>query len=819
MFNKDVLKKIDKETVVSVLIMIAFSLVPLIWFRGNYLIGFGDVHKSIDFVTFLKTLKNPWDGYRNTGFYNFNMAVLFPSSIIMFPLYWLGFSSLNIEKIWMVVSTFFPMFFMFLFLSEYWENKTSKYVSAAVSIFYVYNPLTMLSPINLATSKYPVFLTLPLACYLVFRIFNSTLWVRKIRLGILLAVSSILISGSISNPAELAPFVVIVTTFLVYNLLVTKEKIKHAVLISGVLVLTTAVCMWVLSSTFYNQFMRRDVFTGQLETFSAGGTYIFDALRLFGFWALNHSFGPVPYYSYAAHFYSLSGILSTYLIPVLVFIPLFLLHHKRKDKLKLLVSMGLVFIGLFLVKGSNSPFGAWYKMMFDRFSVFKVFREPYAKFSLISLFSYAVAITYTLFFLNEKLKGKIKHSVEILSIAFLVLTVSIAYPLFNGDLLSDFTFGRIKQSRVIVPDYWKELRKYTEEVEIEDRILTMPHTWYYAKSFIWPSGYVGRPYEIFVDGNTISRRETNPLTHGDELINTMYNAVNHYNESHEEKYFNIFVNLAQILDVSHILQMNDFDRLNYEDETFMFHLWGRDEMDRFYSELSSHYEKIKSFGFLTPEYLMSIPHILGGPNIYRVEGTATTEDYMSEYSNQETLQLYKIKDEKSLGKIYSPNYIVKTGNRDNLIALLASKDFTGLKPLYLEETIEDAFEDQNIEIDYQKISDSRYKLDIRNMPKNPFFVIFNESFDAGWKIGEKCGFFGCSKTHSSTHFISNHYGNGWVLYPKETQTELYIVHDSEYRFKIGVIISFLALFSCLLLYIKADKVALSLPKGVKNKKK
>ena len=81
-------------------------------------------------------------------------------------------------------------------------------------------------------------------------------------------------------------------------------------------------------------------------------------------------------------------------------------------------------------------------------------------------------------------------------------------------------------------------------------------------------------------------------------------------------------------------------------------------MGRFYAGMDDDLVLYKSFGVLTPQYLASIPHIAGGENVVRTSEDPTGADYMKHLVNRNALELYALKDEHRLPKIYVPDHVV-----------------------------------------------------------------------------------------------------------------------------------------------------------------
>jgi hypothetical protein len=124
------------------------------------------------------------------------------------------------------------------------------------------------------------------------------------------------------------------------------------------------------------------------------------------------------------------------------------------------------------------------------------------------------------------------------------------------------------------------------------------------------------------------------------------------------------------------------------------------------------------------------------------------------------------------------------------------------KPMFVElgvdlSTIPEDFSEANSE----KISSTRYKVSFSNPVLQKVPIVFNETFDEEWVLAEKCNWLRCKRLENYEHFLVNNFANGFVIENNDEQLESFlIVHESEYRFKVGEVISivvFVVLISAL----------------------
>jgi hypothetical protein len=119
----------------------------------------------------------------------------------------------------------------------------------------------------------------------------------------------------------------------------------------------------------------------------------------------------IKYYNHLLTYYhSNIGFILTY-IPLAIFLLLLLKVNRTKNNIGALITM-VIIINIILAKGSGSPFGGIYDS-FQYFQLFRIFREPWAKFIINVIFSVYIGIALLF-------RGQNKY-IQILSMAFLLL--------------------------------------------------------------------------------------------------------------------------------------------------------------------------------------------------------------------------------------------------------------------------------------------------------------------------------------------------------------------------------------------------------------
>lgn len=152
------------------------------------------------------------------------------------------------------------------------------------------------------------------------------------------------------------------------------------------------------------------------------------------------------------------------LIPVIAFAS-FLFIEKFKEYKKYILSFAAIsFVGVFLAKGINSPFGNVYEFLFNHLPGFSLFRDP-TKWYLLTALGYSVLIPFSIFGLSNLVSRKLKlqKSLVILFVIFWLVTI---YPVINYRV-GTFTLHK-------VPNEYVKLKNFLDEDKSFSRTLWLP---------------------------------------------------------------------------------------------------------------------------------------------------------------------------------------------------------------------------------------------------------------------------------------------------------------------------------------------------------
>ncbi|SVA40048.1 uncharacterized protein METZ01_LOCUS92902 [marine metagenome] len=165
---------------------------------------------------------------------------------------------------------------------------------------------------------------------------------------------------------------------------------------------------------------------------------------------------------------------NTFIVGLYIFLPIiflaYLLNHFKTPHIAYLLIV--YFVIMFLVKGTQSPFGGIYLLMLEHIPYFAIFKTPAEKFGVLFLFWQAFILTITF-----------KKNSHIVVGALIILF--LAYPAYTGNLFPDISTnkGIDLKARQKVPQSYKEVAAIINEDEFNGRVLLLPLVWNYQVTY------------------------------------------------------------------------------------------------------------------------------------------------------------------------------------------------------------------------------------------------------------------------------------------------------------------------------------------------
>ncbi len=673
-------------------------------------------------------------------------------------MYYLSMMLVNKEKNRWVVGLSSAFFYMFNFFSlfEVWRAGTLLsfcYITVPLilglyiclldtgEILYVTLLVILLSTVFVfaaVNSTYVIVVFFILFSYLIFYIIQK----RKTKLEAIFALKNsiiLLFLWFFLNLWWIMPTILFVT-----------EGIKHAAAIGG----TTSV----------------------FKVSSSQSSFI-NIFRLLGYWPFSASgWGGDPYIHWASIYSTIPFLILGFILPILALLPFL-----SKQKNRIIFYFGiLLLLGSFLMKGMHPPLGSINKWMFLNIPLFVIFRNPYEKFGIIVVLSYAVLVGMGFGIIYGFLK---KYSWQLAKTSILILYILFfgiyMWPYWTGDLIPQK--GKISPgAHIRIPDYYYEAGRYISNQSREFKILSLPHQ--EGAAYNWRYGYFGSDDLLhhFLQKPLLART----INTGSIIDPYLSNLFSLFDKTKLDKNIN---QLLGITNIRYILVHND---INYFINTPNPHIKAENIKSILETQKGIHLEK--SFGKLDL-YKISDKYFL--PHIYPALGIIVVmpRSYgtTNEKSDIEILpDILSMEDEDVRNGIFfsSQNehkmeFIkhVINNSYDFKKKILITQE--GSKRIYLGPNIKTPI------IEFKKINPTKYRIRVYGATED-FPLIFSESYDEGWKayvmpmgkrwktISDKqkdaiqndnlpAGWFyetwGKARISDDYHWVVNGYANSWWI--------------------------------------------------------
>lgn len=500
-------------------------------------------------------------------------------------------------------------------------------------------------------------------------------------------------------------------------------------------------------------------------------------------------------------------VLITYSIPLLAWGAL--LFKKKSKPVFFFAFFSLIFI--FLAKGTNPPLGNFYKWAVLNIPLARAFNTSHVMAVGIAM-GYAYLIGHTTSYLLHRLQRNIFLKITFLGTICLILLIA-ARPLLTGAYLENIanppTYEGFK-----IPSSYVQANEFFSEKRPEDfNILLYPRysggtTWGYGGGFYVYTFLITKPLIL----NVQSFYGTLPTS---QAIREM---VFFADRKHPQKkaYFKLH-RLLNLLNIRYIILDSD---VYTSQEIFLKYL----------AELRTQTKicRVKTIdNLIIYENLSYRPHIYTSPYLTLVRGRvdALLPLTRTTYLNGRPCLLFSEQLESEINNLKGRIYTLITFNEKKLsVKSLPFKVKTA--PI----------------LSYQKINPTRYL--IRVKAREPFWLVFSESFHEGWRAylkpvnseqftvnrknrWEWSALVGAWKDRDKRvelkeHYVVNGYANGWWvpigqfeikneklkienIENKPEEFEIVLEFVPQRLFEVGVLISGLTLLGCVA-YLLGTKI-------------
>ena len=646
------------------LVILLLGLIPIFWFKKDYFIAGGDGFSLLNPGTFADAFKYVWnEKLPNAGGMILSVPRLIPMIYFWTSLSSLGVPLLFIERLWILLLFALPGFSMYFLMSKIYNRPLAKLIS---SVFYTFNLFVLVSgPFH--DNLRPVFIALPLML---------AFWIKGLqsegrgflKYVFLIGLTSLIYSNANVNPPTVIVIPLTLLFYLLFHCLAQRKITRNNLLFlfSTIIFYLLLNSWWLLNFLF--GIIQETGGIRKVATFTALGTGgITDFFRLLGSWGWRAEHYRMPYYPYARFYDEPILLFLSFLIPLLVFVTLLF----KRSEFKVGFFGFLALAGLFLSKGTAEPLGFIYRWLWENVPGFWVFREPFSKFSPVTMFAYSVLIGLAVDFVYLKITSlRIMHRIWLRILLSIFLPVSlvstflaVAYPLVTGEFIWNYWNGSVRSYYVKIPDYWKEIKEWLSKTDSDQRIFLTPRGGY-GVAYNWPSGFstADAPGIILLDNPVL--RMSSPMSSADGVVGISYGSMRLGNPRE-------FRRLLSLLNVRYVLQENDLDW------RFTGAALPPSESNSFLS--SNGFRKVKEFGYFSPEYLSSLSN---------EETRKFLRDALGrELTGQPALVLYEVAAEDNLPRFYVPEKIIySSGYLDALQSVVSLEEFPLRSAIYLSST-------------------------------------------------------------------------------------------------------------------------------------
>lgn len=333
--------------------------------------------------------------------------------------------------------------------------------------------------------------------YLPLFIFLWIKWIEKGRLVwlALFLISSLVFSYVFTQPAHLITFWTPAGIFILFKIWQSRKNTEDifAVLAKAIL----GFILWIIFNIwwFYPTIILGSSWSSE---YTVGWQVNFDSAvavsRSFPIWEvllLRQSWYLDPANDFSNFYHNPLIILISLMI--LVFVVYGIVKSKGGRFRNYLLAVG--FIGFFVSKGTNFPFGyTFFHFLFSHFPATTVLRNPYEKFGIVWLFTYTIFFSIGLVAFTKRFRKNFR-TLSLIVILFLSCFI-LVFPIWNGDIFPP-------KHRLEIPKYYTEANEFLKKGS-EGRVFQIPFKTEGGKiEYSW--GYVGdEPPESLFDLEPVS---------------------------------------------------------------------------------------------------------------------------------------------------------------------------------------------------------------------------------------------------------------------------------------------------------------------------
>ena len=696
--------------------------------------------------------------------FNFGYSSPHSAHIIILSILWKVINSvftyIDSSIVILFLSFLLPCLSSYYFLKTLIPFRRDLFIIIPASLYYSFNTFRLTGPLNTPVNLLFIFLPLFFTSY--YLLLHS----RKLK-HLLTVIFVANLSGTMGTnvPVVLTPYMLLLAYFIFY---LTTNKIgrqdvkkifTHNIVFGLVIILSNLYWIYPVSHYLISQYHATDGASTIFKALNSGTFY--DHIRGIGKWSWKEKHLFSLYFPYYENYYQPLLIITTYLLVLISFSHLVFKKsitqpvHQLKVFFSLLCSVSIV-----LVAGSKGYFGFVYNFLYNNFEPFKIFREPYAKFSPLYVFSTTFGLALSL----KLILRKLKHATQLVIIGAVVMLVFVSsFPFFNTDALpirkwNGGNFG----NAVSIPEYWQEARRDIPSKVGDDRLMLFPYN-PYITYYNWEYGVnvVGDIADYLLDVKTIKSYGVDNKSYGTDnslgtniLLSTfppgkMYNDID-------------IVKILGFINARYLILKND-QEWRYSNGDIA-------SPSASLAYLSSSNLKLeKTYGEFTNEYLSTLPNEDPDPGRRQL--------LVSELQGKPILSLYQVPEEHLLPLVYTPSRaFVSTDDPSDLPYIVTDQPDNNFAVIFQNQNNKPDLDLNDLdspEVFFSENHPTHISLTIKDAD-NPFLLVFIENYDSNWSIIPGKDFsqitdlpINFKKPYNTDHLIANGFSNAWLINPDQ----------------------------------------------------
>lgn len=704
-------------------------VLPFIWLPKDYIF----ISEEDNFANYQNTIYRSiyaWTPSLNAGN---PVSPVDHSSIIPNGIFFYILSSFNIpnhliQKIYLFLIIFITFFSISIFLRVFTKNKL---IIFSCAIFYYFSFYTK------STIFYSAKMSQLILIPLFFVFFYKYLETKKIKYSIYNFFSLFFFQIIITNLANLIPTLGIY--FLVIPFFILKNRITFSFFLKEYLLKILLFFLPLLPIFLYQFFIYyfAYIFDNSIETirsshtFSAYNSPLNLIYQLRGAWWETVSFEGTSYNPWYWFYNHPLMILSSFLLLIITIIPFYKIKNKA-----LYIFWLVVFLFSILFASGISFIPNLYQWMSQYLPFFYIFREPWAKFTPLIIFSFSVLLAVSL----ESFKKRY------LICLILIIIIIRSFPFFSQNFI-DYNTKRFSIPVVKLPQFWFDYEKWSLKNR-NSTVLSLPINYFRRNWYKEDVGNANHPLaRLFGYTNVIYDMPNNNFG---LLLNYFIERKN--------------TNFIKIANIDYGLLQND---IKYDDINYLA------DQKKYDNSLRGYFFSTQSASFGNRLFIYKIKPEFKVDKIYLAN------------------DIYKIKDLDNLINFVSQ----PTFNRGSTLFMKSQN--TNKKNEFITNYIDQYQKSgERGEIGYQMINPTRYKINLKNISKS-VFLVFAVNYHPGWKIYTDDGKSISDEYHFMANGYANSWFINRNGVCKKTNCSLTIEYWPQRLFYIGLIIGCVTLISCL----------------------